>query len=127
MDKPGLLEWLRQNYDGFGAALLFTFAAASLSALLQRATLTGIGLSLLSGFLLTGTVVPFSAVYWSLPWFWWGPMGLVLGVAGIAIMWMFIRMGRRAEQRSGDILDGIIRRVLPSTPDPVPPKDGGTP
>jgi hypothetical protein len=112
------LDWLVAHYDGMIFSLLATFSAATISAMLRKATGLMILIGLLSSFMLTGLSVPLAAIYWQLHWVWWGVIGGAIGMTSLSLMWFAIRFAERLQHRAPDFADGIGKRFVPELRDP---------
>lgn len=119
--KPS--EWFMANLDGMVFALVATFSASTLSAMLRGATGATVITGLLSAFMLTGLAVPFVAIYWNLHWVWWGVIGGGIGLTSLSIMWFAIRFADRVRDRAPDFADAVGRRALPELKDEEKPRD----
>lgn len=117
------LDWLIANFDGMILALLATFSAATISAMLRKATGAMIVVGLLSAFMLTGISVPLVAIHFGLHWVWWGPLGAAIGLTSLSAMWFAIKFAERLQHRAPDYADAMGKRLVPEVRDP-PPGEG---
>lgn len=65
----------------------------------------------------TTVSIPMLAHYWGLSWPWWLVAAVVWGALSVVAMRTLIKGGLRVEQRSNDIVDGVLKRVVPTAPE----------
>lgn len=113
------LDWLTVpvNFQGMCLAYGVTVITAGCAAALNGSTWLTAAVGLTSALMFTTVSVPMLAHYWGLSWPWWLVMAVVWGAVSVVAMRTLIKGGLRVEQRSNDIVDGVIKRVMPTAPE----------
>lgn len=117
-DPIAPFDWFAtpHNYQGLSLAYGATIMAAGGAANLNGAVWSTALLGLVSAVMFTTITIPLLAIYWGLQWPWWSAVGAGWGLVSVIAMRSIIKGALRVENRTNDIVDGGLKRVLPGTP-----------
>ena len=109
-------EWISKSAETLGITLAFAFFGSSMllwiSADKQPLSVNRASMIIMAGQMVGSATGVFAFGYFGWPWFVSPAVGFVAGIAAIPVIRAIMKIAQRGEDRSGDLADGALDRVV---------------